>query len=281
MAHLRLGGRAVALSPSTGLRGCTPPATTEARRNAAQAAGCRQRPHPQEGIEAWNVELAHPRTRAKLRVSQHRPARGKMTTLTQLLERARAEIEIDAHAAERAVERGASLLDVQEPSETDDGHIPGATLVPRGSSSFASRASLDEATIVVCCASGTAPRRLDAPSPRLPARRLPARRLRRLEARRSASSRHRLLSDAARHFSRHVRIPEVGDAGQQRLLTSKALIVGAGGLGSGRLLPRGGGRRNAQHRRARRRRSLQPPAPDPARRPSRRDAEGGLRPRDT
>ena len=103
------------------------------------------------------MELAHPRTRAKLRVSQHRPARGKMTTLTQLLERARAEIEeIDARAAERAVERGASLLDVREPSETDDGHIPGATLVPRGLLELRLESlALDEATIVVCCASGT------------------------------------------------------------------------------------------------------------------------------
>ncbi len=33
-------------------------------------------------------------------------------------------------------------------------------------------------------------------------------------------------------YSRHLLMPEVGEAGQQRLLASKALLVGAGGLGS-------------------------------------------------
>lgn len=33
-------------------------------------------------------------------------------------------------------------------------------------------------------------------------------------------------------YSRHIRLPEVGETGQARLLESKALIVGAGGLGS-------------------------------------------------
>ena len=184
------------------------------------------------------MELAHLRTRAKLRVSQHRPARGKMTTLTQLLERARAEIEeIDARAAERAVERGASLLDVREPSETDDGHIPGATLVPRGllELRLEGLAFDPEATIVVCCASGT--RSLLAAST-----------LRALGYPHAVSLRGGFdawkRADLPVHiptgfsptqrarYSRHVRIPEVGDAGQQRLLTSKALIVGAGGLGS-------------------------------------------------
>lgn len=184
------------------------------------------------------MELAHPRTRAKLRLSQHRPARGTMTTLTQLLERARAQIEeIAPRAAERALERGASLLDVREPSETDDGHIPEATLVPRGllELRLESLALDPEATIVVCCASGT--RSLLAAST-----------LRALGYPHAVSLRGGFdawkRADLPVHiptgfsptqrarYSRHVRIPEVGDAGQQRLLTSKALIIGAGGLGS-------------------------------------------------
>jgi sulfur-carrier protein adenylyltransferase/sulfurtransferase len=35
-----------------------------------------------------------------------------------------------------------------------------------------------------------------------------------------------------RRYSRHLLIPEVGDAGQRRLLESRILVVGAGGLGS-------------------------------------------------
>ncbi|MCZ6507530.1 MAG: molybdopterin-synthase adenylyltransferase MoeB [Acidobacteria bacterium] len=43
----------------------------------------------------------------------------------------------------------------------------------------------------------------------------------------------RVLSDIERErYSRHVSIPEVGEAGQLTLLESKVLLVGAGGLGS-------------------------------------------------
>ena len=41
-----------------------------------------------------------------------------------------------------------------------------------------------------------------------------------------------LTSDQRTRYARHVRLPEVGEAGQLRLLESRALIVGAGGLGS-------------------------------------------------
>ena len=38
--------------------------------------------------------------------------------------------------------------------------------------------------------------------------------------------------DQAQRYSRHLLIPEVADAGQQKLLNSKVLLIGAGGLGS-------------------------------------------------
>src|SRR5436189_227695 len=41
------------------------------------------------------------------------------------------------------------------------------------------------------------------------------------------------LSDAQRaRYSRHLLIPEVGEAGQAKLLKAKVLLIGAGGLGS-------------------------------------------------
>src|SRR5256885_15344482 len=41
------------------------------------------------------------------------------------------------------------------------------------------------------------------------------------------------LTDAQRNrYSRHLLIPEVGEAGQAKLLKSKVLLIGAGGLGS-------------------------------------------------
>src|SRR5256886_1000844 len=38
--------------------------------------------------------------------------------------------------------------------------------------------------------------------------------------------------EQAQRYSRHLLIPEVGEAGQQKLLQSKVLLIGAGGLGS-------------------------------------------------
>ena len=41
-----------------------------------------------------------------------------------------------------------------------------------------------------------------------------------------------LSGEQKQRFSRHLLIPEVGSAGQAKLLGSKALLIGAGGLGS-------------------------------------------------
>ena len=41
-----------------------------------------------------------------------------------------------------------------------------------------------------------------------------------------------LTPEQAQRYSRHLLIPEVGEAGQHRLLQSKVLLIGAGGLGS-------------------------------------------------
>jgi molybdopterin/thiamine biosynthesis adenylyltransferase len=41
-----------------------------------------------------------------------------------------------------------------------------------------------------------------------------------------------LTDEQIRRYSRHILLPEVGGAGQERLLDSSVLVVGAGGLGS-------------------------------------------------
>ncbi len=41
-----------------------------------------------------------------------------------------------------------------------------------------------------------------------------------------------LDAEARERYSRHLRMPEVGEAGQSKLLESKVLLIGAGGLGS-------------------------------------------------
>src|SRR5678815_5384208 len=41
-----------------------------------------------------------------------------------------------------------------------------------------------------------------------------------------------LSAEQKQRYSRHLLVPEVGEAGQAKLLASKALLIGAGGLGS-------------------------------------------------
>ena len=87
-----------------------------------------------------------------------------------------------------------------------------------------------------------------------------------------------LTAEQKQRYSRHLLIPEVGSAGQARLLGSKALLIGAGGLGSpAALYLAAAGRRDDRDRRLRRRRRQQPPAPDhPHDRPG-RGAQGRVR----
>ena len=44
----------------------------------------------------------------------------------------------------------------------------------------------------------------------------------------------RLTPAQRRRYARHLQIPEVGDKGQAKLLNSRVLLIGAGGLGSPR-----------------------------------------------
>ena len=146
------------------------------------------------------------------------------------------EVQV-AELAERR-ERGDSLLvlDVREQSEWDEGHIPGAVHVPRGSleSRIAGVAGHGQ-EIVLSCAGGT--RSL------LAARTLQEMGFSNVKNLAGGFSRWKqsgqrydvpqtLTPEQRSRYSRHVLIPEVGEAGQLKLLNSRALLIGAGGLGS-------------------------------------------------
>ncbi|MBI2684381.1 MAG: molybdopterin-synthase adenylyltransferase MoeB [Actinobacteria bacterium] len=128
------------------------------------------------------------------------------------------------------------VIDVREQSEWDQGNIPGSVHVPRGflESRIAGVAGHDR-PIVVTCASGM--RSL-----------LAGRTLREMgyaDVKSLAGGFTRwkhnghevrvpktLTADQRNRYSRHTLIPEVGEEGQIKLLESKALLIGAGGLGS-------------------------------------------------
>ena len=74
-----------------------------------------------------------------------------------------------------------------------------------------------------------------------------------------------LTRRSARRYSRHTLIPEVGEAGQLKLLDSKVLLVGAGGLGSpAGLYLAAAGVGTIAHRRRGHRRRVEPAAPGAA-----------------
>ena len=131
----------------------------------------------------------------------------------------------------------ALFLDVREQGEWDLGHVPEALHIPLGVLEDRVTDELPdrEREVVVYCAHGR--RSLAA--------------LATLRALGYERSRHlsdgfeeweksgfpvvvpsTLEPDQRRRYSRHLLIPEVGEAGQRRLLESSVLLIGAGGLGS-------------------------------------------------
>ena len=159
-----------------------------------------------------------------------------MATYRELLKQVRDRVEeVDALGAGDL--DGAAWIDVREQDEWDEGAIPGAVHVPRGNlESRIEGVVPDRSTpVVIYCASGNrsvvAAETLKALGYERPVS---------LEGGFTDWKRNgyeivlpRKLSPERRaRYSRHLLIPEIGEEGQLRLLDSKILLIGAGGLGS-------------------------------------------------
>ena len=163
-----------------------------------------------------------------------------MASFRDLLSRTKAEIrEVDTAAAEAAVGRpGTVVLDVREPDEYDQGALPGAVHIPRGHLESQIEARLPDrgAPVVVYCAGGVrsafAARTLQDLG--LHRRRVDGRRLRQVEGRGApvAGARHPHRRTSATATSATCCCPRSASSGQAKLLESKVLLLGAGGLGS-------------------------------------------------
>jgi adenylyltransferase/sulfurtransferase len=159
---------------------------------------------------------------------------------SELLAQAKSEIhELDARALEARLEASEPplVIDVRELDEFEQGAIPGAIHIPRGriESRIEGLVPDRDTPIVVSCESGA--------RSAFAARALGELGYRNVESLTGGfagwkSGGHQWsvprLLDAERRerYSRHILIPEVGEAGQLRLLDSKVLLLGAGGLGS-------------------------------------------------
>jgi molybdopterin/thiamine biosynthesis adenylyltransferase/rhodanese-related sulfurtransferase len=157
----------------------------------------------------------------------------------ELLRRARSEVkewnptEVQQHLSDGDV----VLVDVREKHEWDEGYIPGAVHVPRGYLELnIEEAVPDKDTIVVLYCAGGVRSVLAAETLKRMGYRDPISMAGGFGAWKALGYRFtqpRVLTQAqAKRYSRHLLVPEVGEAGQLKLLDAKVLLVGAGGLGS-------------------------------------------------
>ncbi len=164
-----------------------------------------------------------------------------MPTFREMLAEAKASVhEIDPAGADehiRSGQRGTVVLDVREPDEYEQGAIPDAVHIPRGmlELSVESRIPDKSSRLLVYCAGGVRSA-------------LAAKTLRELgytdvhsviggfnrwkDEGRDWSTPRSLTPAQRNRYQRHLLLSEVGEAGQLKLLDSKVLLLGAGGLGS-------------------------------------------------
>jgi molybdopterin/thiamine biosynthesis adenylyltransferase/rhodanese-related sulfurtransferase len=162
-----------------------------------------------------------------------------MPSFRELLTATRAEIrEIDTEQADALrLSPGAVVLDVREPDEFEQGAIPGAVHIPRGTleSSIESRIPDKGATVIIHCASGVrsafAAKTLGELGYTDVASMAGGFNKWKDESREWAAP-QTLTPEQRNRYQRHLLLPEVDVAGQQRLLASRVLLLGAGGLGS-------------------------------------------------
>lgn len=132
-----------------------------------------------------------------------------------------------------------TVLDVREPDEVAVGQVPGAVTIPRGLLEMRVEAAVGDKTrpVVVYCAGGN--RSLVACATLMD---MGYRSVASLAGGFAAWKTAGLpcvfppSGNSRARYSRHLRLPEVGEAGQRKLLDSRVLVVGAGGLGSTALL---------------------------------------------
>jgi sulfur-carrier protein adenylyltransferase/sulfurtransferase len=160
-----------------------------------------------------------------------------MASFRELLKKAKSEIrEVEPADAEARL-GDATFLDVRELDEFEQGIVPGAVFIPRGhlESKVENQLTDRNRPVIIYCASGV--RSVFA-----------AQTLTQLgytdvvsmsggfqrwkDQGRPWITPATLSPEQRNRYHRHILLPEVGEEGQQKLLESSVLLLGAGGLGS-------------------------------------------------
>ncbi len=158
----------------------------------------------------------------------------------QLVALAKSQIvETTASELNRRQQNGARplVIDIREREEYEQGHVPGALFIPRGflELRIEQHAYDPETSIVLYCAGGV--------RSALAARNLQEMGYTHVESLIGGFGGWRsaglpvtvprvLTAEQKVRYSRHLRLPDVGEEGQSKLLDAKVLLIGAGGLGS-------------------------------------------------
>jgi sulfur-carrier protein adenylyltransferase/sulfurtransferase len=144
--------------------------------------------------------------------------------------------EIDAARAHELLSRedGPVLVDIREPSEWETGWIEGALRVPMSELSDQLEEYRDQPLVIYCAHGNRSLRVADALAEAGydDAVSLAGGIVAWERAGLPVETPSGLGDEQRRRYSRHLLIPEIGQAGQQRLLEASVLLVGAGGLGS-------------------------------------------------
>src|SRR5881392_4168559 len=160
-----------------------------------------------------------------------------MASYRDLLKAVKADVrEIDPEAAE-ARQADSTFLDVRELDEFEQGMIPGSVFIPRGHLESQAEHKLPgkDAPIIIYCAAGN--------RSAFAAKTLQDLGYTDVVSMTGGFGRWKnegrtwitpavLDPEQRNRYSRHILLPEIGESGQQRLLESKVLLLGAGGLGS-------------------------------------------------
>jgi molybdopterin/thiamine biosynthesis adenylyltransferase/rhodanese-related sulfurtransferase len=161
-----------------------------------------------------------------------------MATFRDLLSAAKSEItEVDTEGAAAAIADGAIVLDVREPDEYEEGALLGAIHIPRGhlEAQIEGRIIDKQAPVVAYCAGGV--------RSAFAAKTLAELGYTNVLSMEGGYGRWKdegrewkapvsLTPEQNNRYKRHLLLPEVGTAGQVKLLDAKVLMLGAGGLGS-------------------------------------------------
>lgn len=162
-----------------------------------------------------------------------------MASLRDLLNATKSQIRevTTAEADELRLAPGAVTLDVREADEYEQGALPRALHIPRGTleTTIEMKVPAKDTPLVVYCAGGTRSA-------------FAAKTLAELgytdvvsvvggfnrwkDEDRDWSTPAALSAEQRNRYKRHLLLPEVGEEGQQKLLASRVLFLGAGGLGS-------------------------------------------------